>query len=79
MASLVISQIEESVLRRLRERAREHGRSAEAEAVLILADALLVQHPADPWSVIDAIREEAAASGQLFTDSVDLIREDRDR
>ena len=35
--------------------------------------------PADPWAAINAIRERLAASGIKFTDSVELIREDRDR
>ena len=35
--------------------------------------------PADPWAAINAFRERLAASGRVFTDSVELIREDRDR
>lgn len=33
----------------------------------------------DPWAAINAFRERLAASGRVFTDSVELIREDRDR
>ena len=33
----------------------------------------------DRWSAINAFREQLAASGRVFTDSVELIREDRDR
>lgn len=35
--------------------------------------------PPDPWASINAFRERLAASGRTFSDSVDLIREDRDR
>lgn len=35
--------------------------------------------PADHWAEINAFRERLAASGRVFTDSVELIREDRDR
>ena len=34
---------------------------------------------ADPWEVINAFRHRLAASGRFFTDSAELIREDRDR
>jgi hypothetical protein len=39
----------------------------------------LVPPPADPWAAIDAFRERLAASGRDFGDSVQDIREDRDR
>jgi hypothetical protein len=34
---------------------------------------------ADPWAAINAFRQRLAASGRVFTDSAELIREDRDR
>lgn len=34
---------------------------------------------ADQWAAINAFRERLAASGRIFTDSTELIREDRDR
>ncbi len=34
---------------------------------------------ADPWAGINAFRERLAASGRVFSDSTELIREDRDR
>jgi hypothetical protein len=33
----------------------------------------------DPWAAINAFRERLAASGQVFSDSTELVREDRDR
>lgn len=35
--------------------------------------------PVDPWAAIDAFRDRLAASGRDFGDSVQDIREDRDR
>jgi hypothetical protein len=35
--------------------------------------------PADPWAAINAFRERLAASGRVFSDSTELIREDRER
>lgn len=31
------------------------------------------------WATVNALRDELAATGQAFSDSVDLIRADRDR
>ncbi len=38
-----------------------------------------VSQPADPWAEITAFRERLATSGRDFGDSVEDIREDRDR
>ncbi len=35
--------------------------------------------PVDVWTAINAFRERLTASGRVFADSVELIREDRDR
>jgi len=48
-------------------------------------DAVVVLQPrppapaADPWAAINAFHRRLAASGRAFTDSADLIREDRVR
>lgn len=50
-------------------------------------DAVIVLSPkqpangqmADPWSAINAARQRLGNSREVFADSVDLIREDRDR
>jgi plasmid stability protein len=77
MSALVIPDLDEATLARLHERATTHGRTVETEARAILTAAL--QGPADPWAAANAIRERLAASGRTFSDSADLIREDRDR
>lgn len=38
-----------------------------------------VANPIDPWAKINAFRERLAATGIKFSDSVELIRENRDR
>jgi plasmid stability protein len=78
MASLVIPNLDETLLARLRERALGHGRTPEVEARVILQEAL---HPvpANAWAEVNAIRERLAASGRSFGDSAELLREDRDR
>ncbi len=78
MAAIVIPDVDEPVLARLRERAAAHGRTPEAEAGMILREAL---HPSaeSAWSRVNALREQLAASGRSFSDSAELLREDRDR
>lgn len=78
MSQLVISGIEEATLEQLRQRAAAHGRPAEVEAKEILQEAVHAWR-ATQWAQVNAIRNELATTGQTFSDSVDLIREDRDR
>jgi len=74
----MIADVEETVLARLQERASSHGRTVEAEARAILQEVL--QTPVDPrWQRVNAIRDHLAASGRTFSDSADLLREDRER
>ena len=78
MQELVLTDVDDVVLHDLRQRATRHGRTAEEEAKAILAEALRSKRP-DLWAPVDAIYQRLAASGRTFTDSADLLREDRDR
>lgn len=78
MQELVLSAVDDVVLDDLRERATRHGRTPAEEAKAILTEALRGKHP-DGWAAVDAIYQRLAASGRTFTDSADLLREDRDR
>jgi plasmid stability protein len=78
MSQLVIPDVDDATLARLRERAARHGRTVETEVKAILAEVLPPAVP-NQWAAINALRERLAASGQTFPDSTDLIREDRDR
>jgi len=78
MQELVLTDVDEVVLHDLRERATRHGRTPAEEAKTILAAALRSKRP-DVWAPVDAIYQRLAASGRTFTDSADLLREDRDR
>ncbi len=79
MPQLVIPDIDEVTLNRLRERAMQHAQSVEVEAKVILVGALHAACPANPWTAINAMREDLARSGREFPDSTPLVREDRDR
>ena len=78
MPHLVISDMDERTLERLRRRAAEHAQSAEVEAKAILTEALQPS-TGDSWAAVNAMREELARSGREFPDSTPLLREDRDR
>ena len=78
MADLVIADVDAAVLVQLAKLANRHGRTASAEAKVILSEALQTAQ-VDPWVGVDAIRERLAATGRTFSESADLLREDRNR
>jgi plasmid stability protein len=78
MQQLILTDVDDVVLHDLGERATRHGRTPAEEAKAILAEALGRKLP-DVWAPVDAIYRRLAASGRAFTDSADLLREDRDR
>jgi antitoxin FitA len=76
LAQLLVRDVEPVVVERLKKRARQHGRSLEAEVRLILSRAAgqpLTELPPE----VKRIR--ALFKGRKFSDSADLLREDRDR
>lgn len=78
MPQLTLQNIEDSVMQRLQQRAAAHGQTVEAEAKTILAQTLGSPQD-DVWSRVDAIHGRLAASGRTFSDSAELLREDRER
>lgn len=78
MAELTLTGLDNAVLHHLQERAAQHGRTPAEEAQTILAEALRDEGRC-PWAPVDAIYQRLAASGRAFSDSADLLREDRDR
>lgn len=78
MAELVLTDVNDAILQRLRERATTRRRTPQEEAKAILAEVLQGQSP-DAWAQVDAIYRRLAASGRTFGDSTELLREDRDR
>lgn len=76
MAQLTVRNLERELVRRLKIRAAEHNRSAEAEHRAIL-EAVLGSPGAGFWEQAAAMRH--ATRGRAATDSAVLIRNDRDR
>ena len=69
MAQILVRNLDESVVDRLKKRATLNSRSLQSEVKLILEQASRL--------VADRIRQQFA--DRSFSDSADLIREDRDR
>lgn len=78
MSQLTLRDIDESLMSRLKQRAAVHGQTVEAEAKTILAQ-MLGNAEDDVWARVDAIHARLASSGRTFSDSAELLREDRDR
>lgn len=79
MAQILVRNLDDSVVRRLKEQAKQHGRSLQAEVKMILdgtGEKPKLDHAA-ALALCDEIRSQF--KGRKFPDSVELIREDRDR
>jgi plasmid stability protein len=75
MGTLTVRRVDDELIRALKIRAAEHGRSAEAEHRLILEQALR----ADRQEFIGLARESREAlKGRDFSDMTDIIRRSRD-
>lgn len=75
MAQVLIRNLDDDVVARLRERAAREGRSLEAELRVILGRA--VETPATVTAEVERVR--ALLAGRRFEDSTEMIREDRER
>lgn len=79
MAQILVRNLDDKVVQKLKERAKNRGRSLQAEVRMILQDAA----GRDMMTMEEARRfsEKVAArwGKKKFPDSAELIREDRDR
>jgi len=76
VAQVVIRDLDADVVERLKQRAQRSGRSLEAELRLVLRRAA----DEDFVSARAAVeRVRAVFEGRRFSDSTELVREDRDR
>jgi len=76
MSQLTVRKLDPELVRRLKIRAAEHNRSAEAEHRAIL-EAALRPKAGEFWERAARLREQTA--GRSTTDSVELLRADRER
>ena len=77
MAQVLVRQLDDKVVVRLKKRAKEHGRSLQSEVKTILEEAVPDYEAA--WKRIEGFRKRLRKSNRKFSDSVAQIRENRDR
>lgn len=77
MAQVLVRQLNDKIVARLKKRAKEHGRSLQSEVKTILEEAVPDYDGA--WKRIVKFRNTLKQSGRTFSDSAALIREDRNR
>jgi antitoxin FitA len=78
MGQLTVRKVDEEIIRRLKVRAAEHGRSAEAEHREILKEVLLPNSNLDLDEWLRRAREVRERIGPISTDSTEIIRKMRD-
>lgn len=76
MSEVLVRDLSPATVQKLKKRARRHGRSLQAELKSILEGAAPLS-PKEFWVVADSIRR--SLKGRRHSDSVKLLREDRDR
>ncbi len=76
MAQILVRNLDKKVVAGLKRRARQNGRSLQAEVKMILEQSM----PPDPGTALARILEfRKQFEGRVFSDSVDLLREERER
>ncbi len=78
MANLTIRNLDDKVVERLKKRAKDNGRSLEAELRELLKQAANRKSPEELLAIADRIAA-MTPEGVKQTDSAELLREDRDR
>jgi plasmid stability protein len=76
MAQIIVRNLDDVVVERLKTRARDNDRSLEAEVRHILEQSAKVDMAQARLIVMERRKK---LQGRKFADSVELIREDRDR
>ena len=76
MAQVLVRDLETGIVARLKARAKRHGRSLQGEVKIILIEAIDLSLP-EAGRV--SRRWQKRLAGHAFSDSADLIREDRTR
>jgi len=77
MAQILVRNIDEEVVERLKRHARENGRSLQSEVKTVLAQSAKAMTLAEARRQMDRFRGQF--KGRKFPDSAKLIRKDRDR
>ena len=76
MAQILVRGLEQTIVNRLKKRAKRDGRSLQSEVKFILEQAAQIDMDS-ALKLANSIRRKF--KGRKFSNSADLIREDRDR
>ncbi len=79
MAQILVRDLDEKVVRRLKQLAKKDGRSLQSEAKTILTEAAFAPRVSHEEALKGILRIRKLLKGRKFPDSAGLIREDRDR
>ena len=77
MAQLLIRQLDDKLVERLKKQAKEHGRSLQSEVKTILEEAVPDYEGA--WKRIAKLKKALNQTGRTFSDSTPFIRGARGR
>jgi antitoxin FitA len=78
MAQILVRDLDDAVVARLKERARDNHRSLQGEVKAILEEAAGQATNAEVEAILDRWQRHWQQKGKTFSDSAELIREDRD-
>jgi plasmid stability protein len=78
MAQILVRSLDDAVVARLKERARDSHRSLQGEVKAILEEAAAQATNAEIEAILDKWQRHWEQKGKIFRDSAELIREDRD-
>jgi len=78
MAQILVRDLDDALVARLKERARDNHRSLQGEVKAILEEAAAQATNAEVEAILDRWQSHWRQKGKTFSDSAELIREDRE-
>lgn len=78
MAQILVRNVDEEIVARLKQRAANNGRSLQAEVKMVLEQASGID-TINVWRKVEQFRTKMQKSGRAFSDSAVLLRKDRER
>jgi antitoxin FitA len=78
MAQILVRALDEALVARLKERARENHRSLQGEVRAILEEAGAEATRSEALAIVDKWRRYLEVRGKTFSDSAEMIRKARD-
>lgn len=79
MAQILVRDLDDALVARLKERAKQNHRSLQGEVKAILEEAAPMATSAEVRAIGEKWQRYWKEQGKTFSDSTDLIREDRDQ